>query len=126
MKLIIKKLIIYTVIVVMNSAIFQSVSYAGVIDTNTVMNAEMRSVALDNANRFLVQDQVGEALQALGVSPATVMNRLAALSDAELLELSESIEKAPAGAGALEVIGIVFLVLMILEIVGVTDIFKKL
>jgi len=32
----------------------------------------------------------------------------------------------PAGADALAVIGIVFLVLLILELVGVIDIFKKI
>ena len=126
MKLLIKKLIIYTIIVVMNSAVFQSVSYAVVIDTSTVMNAEMRTTQLDKAKRFLIQDDVSEALVELGVSPNTVMNRLASLNDAELLELSKNIDQAPAGAGALEVIGIVFIVLLILEIVGVTDIFKKL
>lgn len=126
MKLLIKKLIIYTVIVVMNTAVFQSVSYAAVIDTSTVMNAEMRTNQLDKAKRFLIQDDVSEALVELGVSPNAVMNRLASLNDAELLELSKSIDQAPAGAGALEVVGIVFIVLLILEIVGVTDIFKKL
>jgi hypothetical protein len=34
-------------------------------------------------------------------------------------------EQMPAGGDALAIIGIVFLVLLILEAVGVTDIFKK-
>ena len=50
----------------------------------------------------------------------------AALSDSELVQLSENIDQAPAGAGVVEVVGIVFIVLIILELVGVTDIFKKL
>ena len=43
----------------------------------------------------------------------------------ELARLSRGLDELPAGAGALEVIGVVFLVLLLLELVGVIDIFKK-
>ena len=62
---------------------------------------------------------------ALGVDPAQVETRVAALTDSELRTLAGQIAEAPAGADALAVIGIVFLVLLILEAVGVIDIFKK-
>ncbi len=39
--------------------------------------------------------------------------------------LAEGFERLPSAAGALEVIGITFLVLLILELIGVTDIFKR-
>jgi uncharacterized membrane protein (Fun14 family) len=39
--------------------------------------------------------------------------------------LAGQVAEAPAGASALAVIGVVFLVLLILEAVGVIDIFKK-
>ena len=51
--------------------------------------------------------------------------RLDALSDAEVATLAGQIDEAPAGGDALAVIGIVFVVLIILELVGVIDIFKK-
>ena len=51
--------------------------------------------------------------------------RLAALSEQEVASLADQIESAPAGGDALAVIGIVFLILVILELVGVIDIFKK-
>ena len=54
-----------------------------------------------------------------------VEGRLDALSDAELATLAGQIGEAPAGGDALAVIGIVFVVLIILELVGVIDIFKK-
>jgi len=47
------------------------------------------------------------------------------LTDSELRTLAGKIAEAPAGADALAVIGIVFVVLLILEMVGVIDIFKK-
>jgi hypothetical protein len=73
----------------------------------------------------LARDDVRERMVALGVDPAEVNGRLAALTDAELALLAEQLEQAPAGGDALAVIGIVFLVLMILEFTGVIDIFKK-
>jgi len=126
MKLIVNKLIVYTVVIVMNFPVFQSVTYAGIIDTNTVVNAESRMLAIDKARRFLIRENVSSALLGLGVDQHTVLKRVTTLTDSELLQLSEKIDQAPAGAGVVEVVGIVFIVLIILELVGVTDIFKKL
>jgi len=46
-------------------------------------------------------------------------------ADFELRSLADRMEQMPAGGDALAVIGIVFVVLIILELVGVIDIFKK-
>jgi len=61
----------------------------------------------------------------MGVDATHVDSRVAAMTDAELRSLAGEIENLPAGADALAVIGIVFLVLLILEAVGVLDIFKS-
>jgi len=53
-------------------------------------------------------------LQAYGVAPDQVRARVAALTDAEALELAERIADAPAGAIAGEVIGIIFVVLFLI------------
>jgi hypothetical protein len=53
--------------------------------------------------------------------------RVRGLTTAELLALESRIEQQVAGAGdALTLIGAVFLVLLILELLGVTDIFKSI
>jgi hypothetical protein len=44
---------------------------------------------------------------------------------AELNALANRIDSMPAGAGVLEMVGIVFIVLLILEAVGVLDIFQE-
>lgn len=73
----------------------------------------------------LAREQVRDRMAALGVDPADVEMRVARLTDAELQTLAERIDRLPAGGDALAVIGVVFLVLIILELVGVIDIFKK-
>jgi hypothetical protein len=52
--------------------------------------------------------------------------RLATLTDRELATLATSMQEAPAGGdGLIAVVGLVFVVLLILELVGVIDIFKR-
>ncbi len=70
----------------------------------------------------LQRADVQARLQQLGVSPELARQRIARLSDAELARL----DQLPAGAGVIEVVGLVFIVLIILELVGVTDIFTRI
>lgn len=98
---------------------------AGIVGT-----ADAIAAAQPQDHRAAVQDVLARAdvrgqLVALGVDPADVEGRIAALTDAEVAALADRIDGAPAGGDALAVIGIVFVVLMILEFTGVIDIFKK-
>jgi len=53
-------------------------------------------------------------LQAYGVAPEQVRARVAALTDAEALELAERIADAPAGAIPGQIIGMVFVALFLI------------
>ncbi len=101
------------------------VAQAGLIGTLEAVEADTRAQDFATVNAVLARDQVRQQFAALGVDPAEVESRLAALTDSELRMLAGQVADAPAGASALAVIGIVFLVLLILEAVGVIDIFKK-
>jgi hypothetical protein len=48
---------------------------------------------------------------------------VAALSDIELQQLAETMETDPAG-GVLALMGVIFVVLLVLEVTGVTNIFR--
>lgn len=101
------------------------VAQAELIGTLQAVEASTRAQDLATVNSALARDQVRTQFVALGVDPAQVDTRVAALTDSELRALAGKVAEAPAGADALAVIGIVFLVLLILEAVGVIDIFKK-
>jgi hypothetical protein len=103
----------------------QTPAAAGMVGTAEAVAAAQAVDPLAAVRGVLARDDVRERMVALGVDPAEVNGRLAALTDAELALLAEQLEQAPAGGDALAVIGIVFLVLMILEFTGVIDIFKK-
>jgi hypothetical protein len=97
---------------------------AEIIGTESVLAAQGRVASLERIERALAADQVRERMQQLGVQPADVEVRLASLTDAELASFAERLDQGPAGGDALGVIGAVFLVLFILEVVGIIDIFK--
>jgi hypothetical protein len=97
---------------------------------DVVGTAEAVAAARGESPRAVVDAALDRAdvrgkLAELGVDAAAIEGRLAALTDAEMAMLADQIDSAPAGGDALAVIGIVFVVLIILELVGVIDIFKK-
>ena len=101
------------------------VARAAVIGTLQAATESGRVADLSTINAALAGREVRGQMIALGVDPAQVEERIAALTDAELRTLAGQMTDMPAGGDALAVIGIVFLVLLILEAVGVIDIFKK-
>ena len=101
------------------------VAQAELVSTLQAVEASTRAQDLAAVNAALARDEVRAQFEALGVEPAQIESRIAALTDAELRTLAGQMADMPAGADALAVIGIVFLVLLILEAVGVIDVFKK-
>jgi hypothetical protein len=97
---------------------------AGIIEMQSALAATGRAENLSRVERVLGQEQVQDRLKAMGVEKSVIDQRLAALSDAELASFAERLESSPAGGGVIEVLGVVFLVLLVLEVVGVIDIFK--
>lgn len=96
---------------------------AAMVGTESAVSAEQRADRVSEIQSWMMQGEVQEQLVAMGVEPADAAERVAGMTDAELRMLHGKIESLPAGAGAIEVIGIVFVVLLILELVGVTNIF---
>ena len=101
------------------------VAQAAVIGTLQAAGQSGRVADLSTISTALARSEVREQMLAFGVEPARVEERIAALTDPELRTLAGQMADMPAGGDALAVIGIVFLVLLILEAVGVIDIFKK-
>lgn len=97
---------------------------AAVISTQQAMSAEARAAAEAGVRASLARDDVRQAMLRMGADPAQVDGRIASLSDAELMQVQGEMERLPAG-GVLAVVGLVFVVLLILELTGVIDIFKK-
>jgi hypothetical protein len=67
--------------------------------------------------------EVVQALRERGVSPEAARERVAALTDAEALQVAQHIDQAPAGGDVLGVIVFIFVLLLITDILGFTKVF---
>ena len=98
---------------------------AQIIGTLAAVESQQRDKDLTTINSALAREEVRQKMSEMGVDAQQLDSRIAAMTDSELRSLASNIDSMPAGGDALAVIGIVFLVLLILEAVGVIDIFKK-
>jgi len=105
---------------------FAQVAPAGMISTGQIVDNEVRANTLSRIELLLAREDVAKQMVALGVEQEQVMARLDAMTTAELIELESRFDEQVVGGDALGIIGAVFLVLLILELVGITDIFKSI
>jgi hypothetical protein len=99
-------------------------AYAGVIGTDQAITAGQHAQRIDRLQEMLSREDVKQELVLRGVDPVDASKRVAALTEEELASLAGQIDNLPAGADAIAVLGVVFLVLLVLEVVGVINIFK--
>jgi len=104
---------------------FAQVAPAGMIGTAYMVDEESRATSLSRIEVLLAREDVSRQLEAFGVDRALVVERLNGLSHAELMELEGQLDEQVAGGDVVAIVGVVFIVLLILELVGVTDIFKS-
>ncbi len=97
------------------------VSTDEVVAKSEIEADRMRIVAL------IMRQDVQHQLQAEGVDPNEALARVATLSDIEIRQIAARIDSMPAGQGVAEaLIGallIIFIVLLVTDIIGVTDVF---
>ncbi|MCC5870409.1 MAG: PA2779 family protein [Gammaproteobacteria bacterium] len=101
------------------------VAQGAMLDSATLLSLEQRAQSMHNIEQALSHDALARQMEAMGVDPAVVIERMAQLTDDELRVMESRLNDLPAGGDVLAVIGIVFVVLLILELVGVIDIFKR-
>jgi hypothetical protein len=104
---------------------FAQAAPAGMIGTAYMVDEESRATSLSRIEVLLARQDVSRQLEAFGVDRALVVERLNGLSHAELMELEGQLDEQVAGGDVVAIVGVVFIVLLILELVGVTDIFKS-
>lgn len=104
---------------------------AAMVDTPTMLSSEQNYVRSERIRQeaqvgsFMAREEVLQQLESLGVSPELAAERVGAMTDAQLQQLALRIDEMPAGSGALGVVVTVLVILLLLEILGVTDIFHK-
>ena len=99
-------------------------AHAGMIRTDEYAASAEREAQLARVQDFMAEARVQAQFEALGVDAEQAAERVASLTDAELAQLDADLSDMPAGASsALTVVGVVFVVLLILELLGITNVF---
>jgi hypothetical protein len=117
-----------TSIAILSVAIFNmglaGAASAAIVETSALVTTD-RATDLGSVRSQLDRADVRAKLQEMGVDATAVDRRIASLNDRELHRLAMDMQSAPAGGDAVWIVGAVFIVLIILELTGVIDIFKK-
>lgn len=112
--------LLYVVVAMMS---IQAPAHAGLVGTGEVIAQQQGAIDRGQLVDALARDDVRSQLEALGVDPAAAAERVAALSDEELQTLAARMDELPAGGNVLGVVVFLFLVLLVTDILGFTDVF---
>jgi hypothetical protein len=100
---------------------------AAMVRTETVLTLSTVKNVRENLNQFLKREDVKAIMMAQGISPIEAKARVDSLSDAEIMQIADKMDQLPAGGSTFGVIigaaVIIFIVLLITDILGYTDIF---
>jgi hypothetical protein len=102
-------------------------SYAALVTTDTIMVETNAAADRERVTAFLAREDVQAQMREMGVSPDEAGARVAAMSDAEITRIAGRIDQMPAGGNALGVVVgaavLIFVVLLITDIAGLTKVF---
>ena len=98
-------------------------AHAGMIGTEAVVNAAQTQQNRDRLHSALSRDDVQAQLLARGVDPAQVQARVDSLTDEEMQTLATNMDQLPAGGGVVGALVLIFLVLLLTDLMGLTNIF---
>ncbi|MHB1949979.1 MAG: PA2779 family protein [Acidiferrobacteraceae bacterium] len=96
---------------------------ADMVTTGAMLRTSATRADQKTVTAFLERARVQRELVRLGVSPAQARARVAALSGSQLHALAGHIQQLPAGGDILDVALLVFVILLITDILGFTDVF---
>lgn len=93
------------------------------VSTQSVLAADRAGADRERINEILARADVQDQLLKQGVDLDEVESRVAALSDAEAQQMAEQLEQLPAGAGVVGALFAVFIILLVTDILGLTDVY---
>ena len=106
-------------------------AHAGIVSTDAVLSSTTAladlsttpSAQREQVTAFLQRADVRQALQQQGVQADAAVERVNAMSDAEVAQLAGRIDQAPAGGDILGMLFTIFIVLLVTDILGLTKVF---
>lgn len=113
-----KSVLIFTI--ALTSLFAAAPAHAGMVGTASLSSIHLNSgIETVAEQRRWIQTQ----LETNGVEPAEAVLRVSSLTDAQVQQIHQRIDEMPAGSGALGTVAFIFLVLVITDLTGLTDVF---
>lgn len=104
-------------------AMFAPVSQAAMVGTNQVISDSQSQADRAHLKEMLSRADLASQLQSAGVDPINLKARIDNLTNDEVALLNEQLDQLPAGGDVLGTVVFIFLVLLLTDILGYTDIF---
>lgn len=97
---------------------------AAMLGTDTLITSAETQQSTAGLQQLLEREDAQQQLLALGVSPEQVRERVASLSDSELARINQGIDTLNAGGDSvLGILLLIFIVFVITDVLGATNIF---
>ena len=96
---------------------------AAMVGTDQVLEEARAEMSRAEMVQMFERDAVRSELTAMGVDPDAAQERVARMTDAEIAELQGRIGDLPAGGSVLGAVLVIFIVFIITDALGATDIF---
>ncbi|MCC6206737.1 MAG: PA2779 family protein [Gammaproteobacteria bacterium] len=101
----------------------QAPAQAGMVGTDTIFGQVQASEERARVLAALERKDVRKGLVSLGVDPQSAQDRVLALSDDEVSQMAGRLDQLPAGGDALGVAVFIFVLLLVTDILGFTNVF---
>lgn len=96
---------------------------AAMIGNKQIISQGQSHQTRDSLQQQLEHDAARQQLQAWGVSPDQIRSRIDSLTDTELARINQQVDELNAGGNVLGILLIIFIVFVITDVIGATDIF---
>ena len=96
---------------------------AAMIGNEQIVHQGLSHQTRDGLQQLFEQETAQQQLQAWGVSPDKIKSRIDSLTDAELARINQQVNDLHAGGSVLGILLVIFIVFVITDVIGATDIF---
>jgi predicted PurR-regulated permease PerM len=96
---------------------------AAMIGNEQIVSQNQSQQTRDSLQQLLEQEAARQQLQAWGVSPDQIKSRIDSLSENELARINQQVNDLNAGGNILGILLVIFVVFVITDVIGATDIF---
>ncbi|WP_455376516.1 PA2779 family protein [Kaarinaea lacus] len=102
---------------------FQQAALASMVTTTDLVDEQLVLSEKQRLVQLFSSEQVTTQLIEMGVDPVDAKQRLENMTDEEIMAFSARMDEMPAGSGVVGALVFVFLVLLVTDLLGYTDVF---